>query len=191
MLLQGGYTILPYWCREYLPFVIEKQINNCTHNKFLAVNGFLKWSTKSYPSSNKFSIRLAWHLKVPWQLIGKKGIVQMTGPSHYTNFQSNLQVHDKIPAPRHLFFAAWPKMWFENWTLELQIIHHVLKSFKNSAFFLRKITSKSCWCRFMKNCDGNWNVLLAITRVKYFVCYPWSFSQVSLKQAIFFKHIVK
>ena len=103
---------------------------------------YFSWGTMNYcyQSPNKSSIRLAWHLKVCIRTLaaaGREWIFQMMGPYHYnyTHFQSNLQVHDKVMAFHHLFFAAWPKMWFENWTLELEIIYHVLQSFENSASF--------------------------------------------------------
>ena len=128
----------------------------------------------------------------PWQLIGKRGIVQMTGSYHYTNFQFNLQVQNKIPASRHLFFCRMAQNVFSNLNFRTANNPPLIKKFQKFChFFLWEITSKNCWCRFMKNCDGNWDVLLAVTRVKYFACYLWSFSQVSLKQAIFFKNIVK
>ena len=110
------------------------------------------------------------------------------GPSHYNNFQSNLLVHEKIPASRHHFCRIDQNV---VWKLNFRIGNNppCIKKFQNFCliFFLRKITSNSRWCRFMKNREGNWDVLLAITWVKYFVCYLWSFSQVSLKQDVFSK----
>ena len=54
-----------------------------------------------------------------------------------------------------------PKMWFKNETLELEIIYHVLKSFKN---FARAVGVDS-----RKIAKGSWDVLLKITWVKYVV----------------------
>ena len=54
-------------------------------------------------------------------------------------------------------------------------------------FFLRKITSKSFSCRFMKNCKSNWNVLLAVTWVKY-LCYFGAFLKLASYGLSFSKH---
>ena len=93
---------------------------------------------KSYPSSNKPSIRLAWHLKVRIRaLVVDRKRMNCSSNGTLSLYQFSIQSasalqNSDIPSP---VFAAWLKMWFENWTLELEKIHHVLKIFKNSASF--------------------------------------------------------
>ena len=144
----------------------------------------------------KSSIRLAWHLKVRIRaLVVDRKRMSCSSNGTLSLYQFSIQSasarqNSDIPSP--VFCRMTQNV---VWKLNFRIGNNppCIKKFQNFCliFFLRKITSNSRWCRFMKNREGNWDVLLAITWVKYFVCYLWSFSQVSLKQAIFFKNIVK
>ena len=106
----------------------------------------------------------------PWQLTSREWVVQMMESFHYTKFQSNLPVHDKIPVSRHLSCRLAKNV---VWKLNFRIGNNppCIKKFPKFCliFFLGKITSKSCWWRFMKNHQSNWNILLAITWVTYWV----------------------
>ena len=76
-----------------------------------------------------------------WQLAGREWIVQMMGPSHNTNFQSNLPVDDTVPASCRLFCRMAQNV---VWKLNFRIGNNPPCIKKFQKFCLRK----SSWEKF-------------------------------------------
>ena len=90
-------------------------------------------SIKSNPSSNKSSVRLAWHLKIRIRALAvDRERVNCPNDGTLSSHQFPIQSASEwqnfgFPSS---FFGRWSKMWFQNWTLELETIHHILKCLK-------------------------------------------------------------